>query len=146
MKSRSEGPVNGGGTADSDTVGSLPALRTVSKGAVVQMTIVKGDLLLMAGVRMRKDAVATERGHSRQLAAVALSEQLKMTILDAKFPKALVLASLILYVICLANDGYYIEGTNPRAWSAAWALLLLGWLALGTGVLAWLANPVLFLG
>ena len=69
-----------------------------------------------------------------------------MRVLDAKIPKALVLASLILYVICLANDGYYIEGTNPRAWSAAWALLLLGWLALGTGVLAWLANPVLFLG
>lgn len=69
-----------------------------------------------------------------------------MNVPYARVPKALLAASLVLYAICLANDGYYIDGANPRAWSAAWGLLLLGWLAVGTGVLAWLANPVLFLG
>ena len=70
----------------------------------------------------------------------------RMSIPYAKLSNALLATSVILYVVCLANDGYTIEGANPRAWSAAWGLLLLGWLALGTGVLAWLANPVLFMG
>ena len=37
-------------------------------------------------------------------------------------------ASFVLFALCLPNDGYYIEGPDPRAWSAAWGLLLLvGW-------------------
>ena len=69
-----------------------------------------------------------------------------MVVLYARISKALLAASMVLFVICLANDGFYIDGADSRAWSAAWGLLLLGWLAVGTGILAWLANPVLFLG
>lgn len=56
---------------------------------------------------------------------------------------ALLWLSVGLFVLCLANDGYYIEGSNPRAWAAAWGLLLVGWIGMFSGTLAWLANPAL---
>jgi hypothetical protein len=61
------------------------------------------------------------------------------------FPKFALGASLVLFAACLANDGYYIDGPDPRAWSRAWGLLLLGWVGLASGTLAWLANPALLL-
>jgi hypothetical protein len=51
--------------------------------------------------------------------------------------------SLALFALCLVNDGYYIAGPNPRAWAPAWGLLLVGWLGLFSGTIAWLANPAL---
>ncbi|MYM39444.1 hypothetical protein [Duganella qianjiadongensis] len=42
------------------------------------------------------------------------------------------------------NDGYYIDGPNPLAWSQAWGLLVFGWLGITTGTYTWLANPILF--
>jgi len=53
--------------------------------------------------------------------------------------------SMALFAVCLANDGYYISGASPRAWSPAWGLLLVGWIGILSGGAAWLANPVLFL-
>jgi len=51
--------------------------------------------------------------------------------------------SIALFALCLANDGYYIEGPDPRAWAPAWGLLLFGWIGLFSGTIAWLANPAL---
>ena len=61
------------------------------------------------------------------------------------FPQFALVASFALFAACLLNDGYYIEGSDPRAWSPAWALLLLGWVGVASGTLAWLANPTLLL-
>lgn len=58
----------------------------------------------------------------------------------------LITSSIALFVLCLATDGYYIEGSEPRAWSPGLGLLLLGWMGIGSGGTAWLANPLLFLG
>jgi len=41
------------------------------------------------------------------------------------------------------NDGYYIDGPNPRAWAPAWGLLVFGWLGVTAGTYTWLANPAL---
>ena len=60
--------------------------------------------------------------------------------------KILLLASIGLFLWALTQDGYYIEGSNPRAWAPAWVLLLLGWVGLFHGVFAWFANPLLALG
>lgn len=61
------------------------------------------------------------------------------------FPRFALIASVVVFVVCLQNDGYYIEGPQPRAWSDAWTLLLLGWIGIGSGTMAWLANPALLL-
>lgn len=58
---------------------------------------------------------------------------------------ALLSLSIALFAICLANDGYYISGQNPRAWAPAWGLLLVGWVALFDGTITWIANPTLFI-
>ena len=54
--------------------------------------------------------------------------------------------SVGLFLLSLTQDGYYIDGTDPRAWAPAWGLLLFGWLGLFSGVFAWLANPLLVIG
>ena len=51
-----------------------------------------------------------------------------------------------LFLLSLTQDGYYIDGTDPRAWAPAWGLLLFGWLGLFSGVFAWVANPLLVIG
>jgi hypothetical protein len=53
--------------------------------------------------------------------------------------------STVLFAVCLTQDGYYIAGNNPRAWSPALGLLLLGWIGLGQLVFAWIANPLMIL-
>jgi hypothetical protein len=53
--------------------------------------------------------------------------------------------SIALFVLCLTQDGYYIAGRNPRAWSPAIGLLLLGWIGLSEHAFAWIANPLMFL-
>ena len=55
----------------------------------------------------------------------------------------IVLASVVLLVVCLTQDGFYIEGPNPRAWASGFYLFLLGWLGLLSGTIAWFANPLL---
>jgi hypothetical protein len=57
----------------------------------------------------------------------------------------LILPSIALFAVCLANDGYYIDGPDPRAWASAWGLLFFGWVGVLSGTVAWLANPVMFL-
>ena len=61
------------------------------------------------------------------------------------FPKFALAASFALFAACLLNDAYYIEGSDPRAWSRAWGLLLIGWVGFASGTIAWLANPALIL-
>src|ERR1700722_1713982 len=58
----------------------------------------------------------------------------------------LFLLSVTLFTVCLLNDGYYIDGPDPRAWAPAWGLLVFGWVGLFTGTVALLANPVMFFG
>jgi hypothetical protein len=53
--------------------------------------------------------------------------------------------SVALYLACLTQDGYFIAGNNPRAWSPAIGLLLVGWLGLSQAVFSWLANPFMIL-
>ena len=67
-----------------------------------------------------------------------------LQIKAGKTPLILIWVSLALYAISLTQDGFYISGPNPEAWSPGFALLLVGWLALFDGVVAWLANPALF--
>jgi len=55
----------------------------------------------------------------------------------------IVLASVVLFAVCLTQDGFYIEGANPRAWASALYLFLIGWLGLLSGTIAWFANPLL---
>jgi hypothetical protein len=58
----------------------------------------------------------------------------------------LVAMSIGLFALSLASDCYYIDGADPRAWSPGWGLLLVGWLGIGSGGTAWLANPALITG
>lgn len=60
-----------------------------------------------------------------------------------RIPETVLCVSVALFAACLTQDGYYIEGPNPRAWSPAWGLFLFGWIGVFFGVFAWLANPLL---
>ena len=64
--------------------------------------------------------------------------------MQSKFAKTGLWISLALYVICLTQDGYYIDGADPEAWSPAYGLLFIGWIGIFAGMFAWLANPLLF--
>jgi putative flippase GtrA len=55
------------------------------------------------------------------------------------FPKVALYLSVGLFLLSLLNDGYYAEGQS----SPAWLLLLIGWIGVFSGTLAWLANPLL---
>lgn len=52
-------------------------------------------------------------------------------------------ASILLFLISLTQDGYRTDASNPRAWSPAIGLLLVGCLGIFDGIVAWLANPTL---
>ncbi len=55
-----------------------------------------------------------------------------------------VMVSVALFGFSLASDGFYIDRpSNPRAWSPGWCLLLIGWVTLIDGVVAWFANPLI---
>lgn len=60
--------------------------------------------------------------------------------------KGLVFASIALFLAALTQDGYYVEGPNPRAWAAGWLLAVFGWLGILGGVFTWIANPLLVAG
>ncbi len=66
--------------------------------------------------------------------------------MSRQIPVVLSLASVALFLLAPTQDGYYIEGSNPRAWVPAWGLLLIGWLGLFYGVFAWVANPLMAAG
>jgi len=60
-------------------------------------------------------------------------------------PRALLLASILIYCICLTQPGFYVDREEP-VFGSGTGLLLIGWFAIGSGAgFAWLANPVLFL-
>jgi hypothetical protein len=64
----------------------------------------------------------------------------------ARSVRYLLLLSMALFALSLAQDGFTIEGPNPRAWSSGGGVLLVGWLGLlYDGVWAWLANPMVML-
>jgi len=50
---------------------------------------------------------------------------------------------MALFVAALTQDGYYIDGPDPRAWAAGWLLAAFGWLGILAGVFTWIANPLL---
>jgi hypothetical protein len=52
--------------------------------------------------------------------------------------------SCVLFVTSLFNEGYYDDRGGPPA--RAFLLLLIGWLGLFLGFIAWLANPLLLMG
>jgi len=58
--------------------------------------------------------------------------------------RTILLVSIALFLLCLTQDGFYIEGAEPRAWASALYLLLLGWLGVLSGTIGWFANPLLF--
>lgn len=60
--------------------------------------------------------------------------------MQTRMAKAALWISAVLYVMCLTQDGYYIDGPDPEAWAPAYGLLISGWLGLFAGVFAWLAN------
>lgn len=54
------------------------------------------------------------------------------------------LLSSVLFAASLNQDCMFIDrADNPRAWAKGWALVLLGWLTVGDGIYAWLANPAI---
>lgn len=60
-----------------------------------------------------------------------------------RLPKIVTLVSIIVFAASLTQNGYYIAGENPKAWSPAFYSLLLGPIGLFDGIFEWLANPVL---
>jgi len=55
------------------------------------------------------------------------------------------LLSIGIFGFSLAGNGYSVgDPANPQSWAGCFVLLLIGWLGLFEGILAWLANPVLF--
>lgn len=62
---------------------------------------------------------------------------------DMRVPLMLTIASVALFMMCLALPGYYTFGEHPHTGIHGCMLLLLGWLAVPSGTLAWLANPAI---
>lgn len=56
----------------------------------------------------------------------------------------LLILSVLLYLVSLSQDAFYIDRPDDHAaWSPGLVLLLTGWLAVFDGQIAWLANPCL---
>ena len=75
----------------------------------------------------------------------AVSSTSANTLAPNKVKLGLFGLSVALFVVSLTLDAYYVEGSNPKAWSASYGLLLVGWIGVLTGIFAWLANPLLAL-
>jgi hypothetical protein len=53
----------------------------------------------------------------------------------------------VLFALSLFKDGYFVErGDSITSAGSAWLLLLIGWMGLFLGIIAWLANPLLLVG
>lgn len=64
--------------------------------------------------------------------------------LGRRIAAAATVLSVVLFLTSLTQDGYYIDRPgDPRAWAPCIGLLLIGWLGVFDGILAWLANPAL---
>lgn len=62
--------------------------------------------------------------------------------------KVILGVSILLYVISLTQECYYVDKMNYDAWSNSFVLLLIGWIGMimgGAAALSWLANPFIFL-
>ena len=74
LKAYGDALANAGGKVEPDTVAGLPATFVTSKGGTGQMFVVKGNVLLGAGVGTARDGKATPlRDLARPLLAAALS-------------------------------------------------------------------------
>lgn len=62
------------------------------------------------------------------------------------FSTILLVLSLFLYTASLPNICYYTGTEYPDASAPGWGLLMIGWLAVLGGMIAWLANPLLLAG
>ena len=59
-----------------------------------------------------------------------------------RISKTLFLISIILFFACLTQDGY--STVNSPSGAGVW-LLLLGWITISDGIIAWVSNPFLIL-
>ncbi len=57
--------------------------------------------------------------------------------------RALLTASLLLFVVSLWLPPFRVEAADPYPWPRGWLVLLMGWLGIADGMLAWFANPLL---
>jgi hypothetical protein len=51
-----------------------------------------------------------------------------------------------LFALCLFNDGYFVERRGEKTSGPGFLLVLIGWIGLFQGIIAWLANPFLLVG
>lgn len=58
-------------------------------------------------------------------------------------PRRFMWTSIAIFAVSLVFNGFYIESDNPTAWSSCFGLLLIGWLGIFDGIIAWFANPLL---
>lgn len=58
-------------------------------------------------------------------------------------PRRFIWASIAIFAVSLFFNGFYLESDNPTAWSSCFGLLLIGWLGIVDGMIAWFANPLL---
>lgn len=61
--------------------------------------------------------------------------------------KPFLIISILLYLISLTQDAFYVDNINHDAWSNSLVLLLVGWIGAimgGYAALTWFANPLIF--
>jgi hypothetical protein len=79
--------------------------------------------------------------------AISVHADIRTAILMRKFidrfPRIALVASFFLFVVCLFNNGYHIEGPHSGSGLPGWSLLLIGWVGVFSQSPAWLANPAL---
>ena len=62
--------------------------------------------------------------------------------------KITLIISILLYIVALTQESYYVNKINSDDWSNSFILLLVGWIGMimgGGAAICWLANPLIFL-